>query len=252
MKRFSLIFLFVTLCQTGVAKDNDSVAAWTDTFDAILKKHVASGTRSGIKANLVDYKALGRDADFAKLFGQLKGLKAIDKLSDNDRLAFWINVYNYLTIYKVVQKPGIKKLTDLNGFIKNVWKLDAGMISGKSYTLDGIEHGLIRKQFKEPRIHVALVCAALSCPDLRAEAYRGKVLDTQLNEQMTRFLKNGKKGLLVDDKTRSVQLSSIFKWYGGDFKGGVIPWMIKNEFIQKTTRDYNVTYFDYNWLLNSK
>ena len=96
-----------------------------------------------------------------------------------------------------------------------------GVVAGKKRTLNEIEHEILRKM-GEPRIHVAIVCASVSCPDLRAEAYTVEKLDSQLDDQLTLFLANPKKGLHIDKKGY-LYMSSIFKWFAEDFetKGGV-------------------------------
>jgi hypothetical protein len=87
-------------------------------------------------------------------------------------------------------------------------------IAGEQLSLDAIEHGKIRR-FGDPRIHGALVCGSVSCPTLRFEPYRGEELDSQLDDQMRRFLAGG--GAQLDQGTGTVHLSRVFLWYGGDF-----------------------------------
>lgn len=252
MKRPAYLLMVFVLANMALTANANPLTTWTDAFDTILKAHVKPGVKSGITANLVDYKTISKDSAFFTLYDDLKALPDISNQPSKVQLAFWINAYNYLTIYKVASKPEIKKLTDLNTLFKNVWKQPAGSISGKSFTLDQIEHEIIRKQFKEPRIHVALVCAAVSCPDLRAEAFRATTLDAQLDEQMTLFLNNNKKGERIDHQEKEIYLSSIFDWYGGDFTGGIVPWLVQKKYLPAAAKTYDVEFFSYNWELNSK
>ena len=108
----------------------------------------------------------------------------------------------------------------------------------------------------EPRIHVAIVCASVSCPDLRGEAYTAAKLDDQLNDQMKLFLENAEKGLRVDTKKGRVYLSSIFKWFKEDFeaKGGVrkylAPYALASGKAALKNSKLSVYYLDYDWDLN--
>lgn len=90
-------------------------------------------------------------------------------------------------------------------------------VAGEVYILDEIEHEIIRPHYQEPRIHFALVCAALGCPALRAEAYTGARLDEQLDEQAHFFLMESPEKNRVDVDKRRVHLSPIFDWYEEDF-----------------------------------
>lgn len=108
----------------------------------------------------------------------------------------------------------------------------------------------------EPRIHVAIVFASLSCPDLRQEAYMSERLHEQLDDQMKAFLANSQKGLQVEESNQRLYLSSIFKWFAGDFdaKGGVRQFLA--EYVQEWLAEFlennkfRLSYLDYNWNLN--
>ncbi len=230
--------------------ENNKIETWTKSYNEYLKKYVHSGEINGVETNSVDYFGL-RNTQFKSLKIELQKIKNIDKLSKSAKLAFWINVYNYLTVYKVVNKPEIKKLTDLNTIFTNVWKQDAGIVAGKMRTLDEIEHQILRKM-GEPRIHFSIVCASVSCPDLRTEAFREDILESQLADQFSQFAKNAKKGIKVDKKNKIIYISKIFSWFGGDFKPTPVKWLIKQNIIKQINNEYDVEYFSYDWNLNGK
>ena len=131
------------------------------------------------------------------------------------------------------------------------------MIAGKMRTLNEIEHEILRKM-DEPRIHVAIVCASVSCPDLRSEAYTVDKLDSQLDDQLRLFLVNTEKGLRVDTKKGRIYLSSIFKWFKEDFesKGGVrkylAPYAPESTKAALKNNKLSVYYLDYDWDLNEQ
>jgi len=127
-------------------------------------------------------------------------------------------------------------------------------VEGHELALDGIENDVIRKGWKEPRIHFALNCAAVSCPPLRAGAYGSPGLDEQLDEQTSAFL-GSPAGAFLDDKGR-LHLSKILDWYREDFEAGgtdladwVRPYVPALAGIEPGT-EVKVTFEDYDWALN--
>jgi uncharacterized protein DUF547 len=152
-----------------------------------------------------------------------------------------------------------------------VWdKLDF-LVMGRRTTLDHIEHEILRKDFNEPRIHVALVCSAMGCPPLRNEPYSGEKLDSQLDDQTRKFLASPQK-FRIDREKGVVYLTPIFKWYGTDFErrfatndgvgahsraeravlsylGGFLS-VEDRDYL--TTGKYSIQYLDYDWSLNEQ
>jgi len=142
---------------------------------------------------------------------------------------------------------------------------------GRPMTLDGIEHGVLRKDYHEPRIHMALVCAAMGCPPLRNEPYTGERLFAQLDDQARRFLSNPAKFRIARDAGR-VYLSSIFKWFGDDFVSNygvenaygdhsakeratlhfIAGYLKKSDADYLADGNYKVKYLDYDWSLNEQ
>ncbi len=140
---------------------------------------------------------------------------------------------------------------------------------GKEITLDYIEHKILRREFQEPRIHMALVCAARGCPPLRQEPYMAEMLNDQLDDQTRRFLSEPN-NFMIDKEKRLVYLSAIFKWYGKDFIGSYVPetgfkkrnrkekavlYFISlylqekdRKYLEK--RSYRIKYINYDWTLN--
>ena len=231
--------------------------AWAFDFskwDGLLKKYVAEKTINGVKLNAVDYQKLAKDPAYLSVLKDLEKAPLTDLKTSKDKLVFWINTYNVMAVKMVLDHYPVKSIKDAGSFFKAVWKKEVGTVGGKKRTLNEIEHEILRK-LGEPRIHVAIVCASVSCPDLRKEAYTVKALDTQLNDQLKQFLANKEKGLRADGPKR-VHLSSIFKWFKEDFesKGGVIKFLtpFAPESAQGTLKSGNprISYLDYDWGLN--
>ncbi len=182
-----------------------------DLFSEALKDHAKDGK--------VNYAAFGKDKRFTEYLSILKSTNPASIKSGNDRLAFWINAYNAFTIKLILDHSPVKSIRDIEVGGKGPWDIEWIEIAGSKYSLNKIEHAVIRKQFDEPRIHMALVCAAKSCPPLRSEAYEGKRLDAQLNDSAKRFLADTTRNRF-DRTTNTLYLSELFSWYGEDFQKG--------------------------------
>ena len=166
-----------------------------------------------------------------------------DSWSKEDKLAYWINAYNALTIDLILQNPGLNSIKDIDKpWNQRLWKL-----GNKWYNLDEIEHQILRKM-NEPRIHFAIVCASVSCPKLQNKVFTALNLDDQLNAATKEFLSDSSKNKLSRDK---IQISKIFKWFAKDFKQGqsLISFLNKYSDIQ-ISQNANIKFMDYNWSLN--
>ncbi|MGD9852267.1 MAG: DUF547 domain-containing protein [Nitrospirales bacterium] len=224
-------------------------------WDTLLKKYVAPKTIEGIPLQAVNYRALQKDPLYRNVITDLETVQLSNFKTKEERLAFWINAYNIMAIKVVLDHYPVTSIKDAGGLIYPVWKLTVGTVGGKERTLNEIEHDILRKM-GEPRIHVGIVCASLSCPDLRPEAYTPKQLNEQLDDQMKSFLANEKKGLQIDATNQRVYLSSIFKWVSEDFEfqGGVRPYLagyVPEQISAMLNNDkFRVSHLDYNWNLN--
>ncbi len=183
------------------------------SFTAMLGAHVTDG--------LVDYAAFQRDARFPQYLARLKAADIAGR-SDAERLAFWVNVYNAYTIQLIISRGEQRSIKNINKrfgvSLRSPWAEPIVQAAGRTLTLDDVEHRIIRKEFRDPRIHMALVCAAHGCPPLRSEAYTPERLDVQLDDQTRRFLAQSSKNR-VDSATGVVHGSPIFTWYLDDFGG---------------------------------
>ena len=190
-----------------------ALAADHTPFSSMLESYVTDG--------LVDYDAFARDPRFGQYLRQLDQVNPA-KLVTADRLAYWINVYNAYTIELINSRRERKSIRNINKFfgvaMKGPWTLPIVHAGGRTFTLDEVEHKIIRPEFKDPRVHAALVCAALGCPPLRSEAYIGSRVAEQLDDQVRRFLDQHAKNR-VDIASRTVYASPIFTWYRDDFGG---------------------------------
>jgi len=247
------------------------VAAFAQSFDHshqgftdVLKKHVVVYD-NGLKS-AVNYKTLAQQPD--RLDDYLSSLSQITQTqyetwTEDQKLAFLINAYNGFTLQLIINnydqfKSGdADSIRDLGGFFSSPWEKDFFSLLGQKRTLNWLEHEKIRVDFDEPRIHAALVCAAVSCPKLREEAFIGNRLNKQLEDQMVTFLSDDDKNGIDDN---GLYLSKIFDWYAEDFKQGgkkgVLLYMqdysgALTDGTQQITASTPVRFVDYNWALNS-
>jgi hypothetical protein len=171
----------------------------------------------------VNYRELKENKKEMNVFlDKLKKLEPEDyqTWSDEERIALWINAYNALTLKAILDHYPLNESSfrtrkfPRNSIrqISGVWDKIKFPVMGKGITLDHIEHKILRKEFQEPRIHMALVCAARGCPPLRQEPYKAEMLNDQLDDQARRFLSSDK-NFSIDKKQRLVYLSSIL-WEG--------------------------------------
>jgi hypothetical protein len=191
---------------------------------------------------MVNYAALSNDRK--PLDDYIQSLENLntDGWTEQDWIAFWINAYNARTLQVVIDHyptEGIRK-------ISGAWKKLKVPILGKERTLDEIEHKILRKEYKEPRIHMALVCAAKSCPKLRSEPYVGSRLDEQLADQSRDFLSRPSR-FKVEGNT--AYISQIFKWFKKDFES--VPDFIKT-YSGQDISGLKIKYQSYDWSLNEQ
>jgi len=215
----------------------------------LLQRYVHLGEKNDIALNLVDYQALAADPAWTKTLSSLAQFNPEQLASAAEKLAFWINTYNILAIKVVLDHWPLQSIRDAGSFFSPIWKEPAAIVGGKMRTLNEVEHQILRPM-GEPRIHFAIVCASVSCPDLKATPYRAATLDKQLHDQAERFMTQAQKGVQI--QTKSIHISKIFDWFKDDFQaqGGVMP------FIRNYNKNINPeiqqpSYLNYDWSLNA-
>jgi len=164
---------------------------------------------------LVDYASLKRDPEPLDHYLKLLADVDFDQFNGNERLALLLNAYNAFTLKLITEHYPIGSIKDIPELQR--WKAVRWMLAGKMVSLDVIEHEMIRPVFDDPRIHFALVCAGRDCPPLRYEAYTGRWVDAQLDDQSRRF-HSDPRWLRFDAKAGTLALSEIYKWYAEDFE----------------------------------
>ncbi len=180
-------------------------------YDVLLRAHVVDG--------LVDYAAFARAPEFRRYLASLERVD-LSRLDEDERLAFWINVYNAYTIQLIASEGETQSIRNIDKTLgvlrlKGPWSRPFVRAAGRVLTLDAVQHSILRAEFAEPRVHFALAYGALGSPPLRGEAYTGEKLEAQLHDQGYKFLRESPTQNAVD--SMSVQLSPIFTYYRRDF-----------------------------------
>ena len=206
-------------------------------WDSLLQEYVSTTGK-------VDYQNWKKDLQgIASYIEILQENTPTEKWSKDAQLAYWINAYNAVTVQLILDNYPIKSIQELD----SPWDTKLFYTSGIGYTLNEIEHGILRKM-NEPRIHFAINCASKSCPKLQKSAFWSSKLDEQLEKSTYEFLNDSSMNII---NKQSIQLSKIFDWFGEDFGDKTQ----KIEFVSRYTKvdidqQAKLTYIPYNWSLN--
>lgn len=246
MKKGLVFLLLITISTLRLQAQNNPSH---ELFNELLKKHVTTEGKVNYKGFMKDSVLLNRYLNL------LSNSKPNEKTwSKQEQMAYWINAYNAFTIKLIIQYYPIKSIKDIGSriqipFVNTPWDIKFITIGNEKLDLNSIEHTKLRKEFDDPRIHMALVCASKSCPILLNESYDPKQLDQQLTRQTKAFLADPFRNKISPDKP---QLSSIFNWYGMDFSknGGSVTSFVNTYSSVKIKPKAKIGYLDYDWGLN--
>ncbi len=218
--------------------------AQTQIFDALLKKHV---TIDGY----VDYKSFQKDEKQLDSFlSYLNATSPVKSWSDNKTKAFWINAYNAYTIKLILQNYPLKSIMNIKEKGKDAWNIPFAKVGQKTYTLNHIEHEILRKDFDDPRIHVGVNCASGSCPKLANFAFTETNIESELEKLIQIFINDNSRNNITEKR---VTISKIFEWFQGDFtrKGSLIDYLNSYSDI-KIRKNAKIRFLAYDWNLNGK
>jgi hypothetical protein len=242
--RYLLLLSFA--CAVHAQPFDHAHPAW----DALLRKHVV--LLDGGKASRMDYTAMAQQRGALKEY-----LQTVSRVSEAEfdawtraqRMAFLINAYNAYTVEKILARyPDLRSIWDFGKFFGNPFRDEFFSLLGRKMSLDGIEHEILRKHYKDPRVHYAVNCASIGCPMLREEAYVAARLEAQLEEQARRFLSDRTRNRWHDGR---LEVSKIFDWYKEDFEpreayfaryAGVLG--------MPAGANPRLVFLDYDWTLN--
>jgi len=213
-------------------------------FDALLKTYVD-------KDGNVDYKGLRKNKAVLDVYlSDLEKTIPGKKWSSNKAKAFWMNVYNAYAVKLILDSYPLKKITAIKRNGKNAWKIPFAKVGGQTYSLDFIEHKILRRWHDDPRIHVGINAASKSGPKFVNFVFTEKNVDAQLEKLMKSFINDASKNTISINK---LEVSKVFEWYKEDFtyNTSLVEFINKYSTI-KANDDAEVVYKDYDWSLNDK
>ena len=171
----------------------DSFAHSSPAYARLIARHVRDGTIEGVSLKVVDYASIAEDPDYGRALAELAEARP-DAMRREERMAFWINAYNLLAIRLVADRYPVEGILEIGSDHENGLHMVAGTAAGREVSLTWIEDEL-RREFSDPRVHFALVAAAVSCPDVRV--YDAEGLDAELEDAARAFLANDHRGARV-------------------------------------------------------
>jgi hypothetical protein len=221
-----------------------SIQAQTSIFDSLLQKNVD-------KTGRVDYQSLKNNETLLDNYlAYIQNNEPTKDWSSNKKKAFWINTYNAYTIKIILNNYPLKSIRDIKIDGETAWKIPFVKIGQKRYTLDQIEHKILRKKFNDPRIHVGINCASVSCPRLWNFAFTEDNIASSLDNLMKVFINDTTRNKISKN---NVALSEIFNWFSKDFiKNGTIINYLNTYAAIKISEKASIKYLTYDWSLNKK
>ena len=221
-----------------------AIQAQTSIFDSLLQKNVD-------KTGRVDYQSLKNNETLLDNYlAYIQNNEPTKDWSSNKKKAFWINTYNAYTIKIILNNYPLKSIRDTKIDGKTAWKIPFVKVGQKRYTLDQIEHEILRKKFNDPRIHVGINCASVSCPRLWNFAFTEDNIASSLDNLMKEFINDTTRNKI---SKKNVALSEIFNWFSKDFiKNGTIISYLNTYAAIKISEKASIKYLTYDWSLNKK
>lgn len=235
MLKLPLLSAFLFSFQLAVAQTDH--ATLHQSFDALLQKYVS-------EEGQVNYVGLKSDKKALNAYCKLLTENPVqDAWTREQKMAYWINAYNAYTLKLIVDNYPTKSIMNFDG--GKTWDVRRIKLGSKKYSLNNIENDILRPQFKDPRIHFALNCAAKSCPPLWNHAYTADNLEATLTARTKAFVNNPKYNEI---HTNDMKISKIFEWYAADF--GDVKNFLNQHSKTWIKRSASVVFYEYDWGLN--
>lgn len=232
---------------SGPVKAAASYEQFLGLYGSLLEAYVRPSEQNSVAYNGVDYDRWSADVRHQKALTALQESDPAQFGSQAEQMAFSINAYNFLTIDLIVREDERDSIKNLGSLFTSPWRKYEWTIAGQSYTLDQIEHEILRPM-GDARIHFAINCAALSCPDLRDEPYKASILDAQLDEQVRLTLNNPSKGFRMENEV--VYVTKVMDWFSEDFDNGDLSSWLSRNLNAPLDQNTRVDVMNYDWSLN--
>ncbi len=234
----------------ALAQSPTDHGAWS----TILERYVAEG-EDGI--NRFAYGEV-TSADRARLDAYIEGLEItpVSALPRDDQMAFWINLYNAVTVQVILEHYPVRSIRRIkygNPIAFGPWDRKLVSVEGRRLSLNNIENDILRTEFDDNRIHYAINCASISCPNLLPTAFAGATLEAQLDAAARGYINHQRGVRVADDRLIA---SSIYNWFDEDFGGdevsvlGHLQLYANEELLTILADRSRIDSYDYDWALN--
>ena len=232
--------------QSGERSDQIDHNAW----DELLSSYAVMGDEDIV---LVDYAAIedgGKDA----LDSYIASLEQVEisEYPRDEQFAYWVNLYNAATVQVIVENYPLDSIRDIGLLGQGPWKDKSITVEGRELSLDDIEHAILRPIWQDVRIHYAVNCASIGCPNLALKAYRSDLLEEMLDEAAVAYV-NHRRGFAERDG--ELIASNIYDWYQSDWGTEQDVLAHAREYANEETAELlqdaeYIDGYDYDWSLN--
>ncbi len=233
-------------------------------YGELLGKYLSEGADGVVLVDYAGWSASKDDVD--RLKGYVQGLAALrpSQMRREEAFAYWANLYNAITLQVILDNYPVKSIRDVKSTGTGLfdvkayfgpWRTKRVTVEGKELSLDDIEHTIMRPTFKDPRVHYAVNCASIGCPNLKMTPWSAETLEADLEAAAKAFV-NHPRGVRVN-ADGSLTVSSIYSWFKEDFGGsddGVIAHLrqyAKPELAETLKASPRISGHDYDWSLNA-
>lgn len=262
---FVALFLLAACLMAPPAVGGGGAAFDASSWQAFLDRYLLPDrTVEGFRLNVVDYERIqrdgtGPDSPYGRARAEFAAFDPTTLSGRDAQIAFWVNAYNIGAVKMIMDHYPVDSIRSRKiSFLKNPWSIPILRVKDRDYSLGEIEHEILLGRLGEPMAHFAIVCASLSCPELRPTAYTAKAIHKEMAEQAKKFLADPKKGLRIDAEKRRAYFSKIFKFDKKTFAAGardaipLIAPLLEDSARKFITGDsYEIRYLDYDWSLNT-
>jgi Protein of unknown function, DUF547 len=248
----------MTVAMTGTSLP--ARAADTDAYDRLLSRYVVASADGINRVRYAAWKASPDDVRALNAYVSSLERDRPSRMTRDERLAHWINLYNAVTLQITIENYPVRSIRDIRsqtldprGLI-GPWRTPRVSVEGRRLTLDQIENAILRREFDEPRIHYAINCASIGCPNLAGRAWRAETMDTDLTAAARTYI-NHPRGVSIDAEGQ-VRVSTIYRWFAADFGGddaGVLTHVRRYaspELQRRLAGAAAISNYGYDWALN--
>ena len=236
------------------AAPSQQIAVDHSVWGELLSRYLDDSHVSGV--NRFDYEAVTNE-DTERLDGYIESLAALptDQLTADQQQAYWINLYNAITVQLIVENPGVDSIREIKDGLFSIgpWGREVVTVAGTPLSLNDIEHRILRPLYQDARVHFAVNCASIGCPNLQSVPFTAANLDALMDDAAREYLAHPR-GLSIDGNT--LRMSTIFKWFADDFgdsQAELLAWLAPfapEESRQALSAWQGRVKYDYDWALN--